>query len=75
MDSDMLFLASSIYFLVACLFIAETYFEGEKSDAGWDAWCVLGLAAGLVWPLYILIVFSFLAFSDRSKRRAVQQVG
>lgn len=68
MDSDMLLFAFSIYALVACLFLAETYLEGEKTRAGWDAWRWLGLAAGLVWPVHLLAVIGFLSLTDRFTR-------
>lgn len=72
MDSDMLFFASSIYILVACLFLAETYLEGAREDDGWDVWRVLGLAAACVWPLYVLAVFGLLAISDRPRRSSLR---
>lgn len=68
----MLFFASSIYILMACLFLAETYFEGARAGDGWDLWRVLGLAAALVWPLYVVAVFGLLALSDRSRRLTLQ---
>jgi hypothetical protein len=69
-DTDMILIACLAYGLVSLLFLAETYVEGEKQQAGWDVWRAGGLALGLVWPLYALAVLVAALWSTRSANRA-----
>lgn len=65
MDSNMILFAFSLYALVASVFLAETYLEGERAQAGWDAWRWIGLAACIIWPVHLLAVIGYLCYTDR----------
>lgn len=71
MDPEMLVFALFAYGLIALLFFTETYLEGQKAIARWDAWRFLGLALSLVWPVYALIVVSAAFWNGRSAGEAI----
>lgn len=67
----MIALACLAYGLVSLVFLAETYVEGERENAGWDFWRVGGLALSLIWPCYALAVLTAALWSTRSAIRSV----
>jgi hypothetical protein len=44
------------YILVALVFLANTYREGERRKLPWNARRVVGLASSFVWPALIFYV-------------------
>lgn len=62
----MIVFAWCVYGFVALIFLIETYVEGEKADAPWDAWRIGGLFLSLVWPVFALAALGGVLFSRRT---------
>lgn len=69
----MITIAFVAYGLVCFVFLAETYVEGRKEQAGWDFWRVGGLALSLVWPLYALAVLAAALWSMLSRNHSAMR--
>lgn len=60
--------ASSIYLLIAYMFVVRTWQEGHSSREGGLLWRVIGLLLCAIWPILIALVgFEALRRRDHGK--------
>lgn len=60
--------ASFIYLTIAAAFFAETFLEGERGRAAWNAWRVAGLLSSAIWPIVVLVLMLIYLVRDGRKR-------